>query len=106
MQIYSKDKDELCSTEEDKSECSYKKQKDAKNEFTYDVPYNLDAFNVFGCGRTIMDRLDVPYKRACMATPKEEYFMEMLNPLPEHNHRHGTPLSSKKFQEAVSRVME
>ena len=41
-----------------------------------------------------------------MATPKEEYFMEMLNPLPEHNHRHGTPLSSKKFQEAVSRVME
>ena len=41
-----------------------------------------------------------------MATPKEEYFMDMLDSLLEHNHRHGTPLSSKKRREAVIRVME
>ena len=41
-----------------------------------------------------------------MDTPKEDYFMEMLDSLLEHNHCHGTPLSSKKLQEAVIRVME
>ena len=30
----------------------------------------------------------------------------MLDSLLEHNHRHGTPLSSKKLQEAVIIVME
>ena len=30
----------------------------------------------------------------------------MLNSLLKHNRRHGTPLSSKKLQEAVSIVME
>ena len=30
----------------------------------------------------------------------------MLDSLLEHNHRHGTPLSSKKLQETVIRVME
>ena len=30
----------------------------------------------------------------------------MLDSSPEHNHRHGTPLSSKKLQETVIRVME
>ena len=46
------------------------------------------------------------YERVYMATPREEYFTEMLNSLLEHNHRNGTPLSSKNLQEAVSRVME
>ena len=32
--------------------------------------------------------------------------MEMLDSIIQHNHRHGTPLSSKKLREAVIRVME
>ena len=93
----STDKDKLFSTEEDKSECDIKKQKDANNEVTYDVPKYFNSFNVFKCGRNILDRLDVLYERSCMATPKEEYFMEMLDSLLEHNHCHGTQLSSKKL---------
>ena len=41
-----------------------------------------------------------------MATPREEYYTKMLDSLLGHTHCHGTPLSSKNLQEAVSRVME
>ena len=41
-----------------------------------------------------------------MATPKEEYFTELLEYLIEHNHRHGTPISNEKLQESVIRVMD
>ena len=53
-QSCSTDKEELCSTEEDKSECAITKQKDAKNEVTYDVPNYFNAFNVFKCGRKLL----------------------------------------------------
>ena len=70
------------------------------------MPNYFNAFNVFERGRKILDRLEVSYKRDCMATPKEGYFTEMLDSLIKHNHRPGTPLSNKKLQEAVCRVME
>ena len=41
-----------------------------------------------------------------MATAREEYLTNMLDSILDHNHCQGTPLSSKKLQEAVSRVME
>ena len=63
LQSCSTDKDELCSTEEDKSECTITKQKDANIEVTYDVSNYFNAFNVFECGRNILDRLDVSYER-------------------------------------------
>ena len=37
---------------------------------------------------------------------QEIIFTEKLNSLLEHNHCHGKPLSCKKLQKAVSRVME
>ena len=40
-----------------------------------------------------------------MATTREECYTKMLDSLLNHNDCHGTPLSSKKLQEAVSRVM-
>ena len=105
-QSYSTDEDELCSTEEDKSECTNTKTKDANNEVTYDVPKYFNSFNVFKCGRNILDRLDMSYERTCIATPKEEYFVEILDQLIEHNHCHGTSMSNEKLREAVIRVME
>ena len=80
----------------------YKKKK----EVTYDVPYYFSAFNVFECGRKLLDRLDVSYERLYIATPKEEYFTEMLHSLIERNRCHSTPMSNKNLQEAVIRVME
>ena len=48
----------------------YYETKDANNEVTYDVPNYFNAFNVFECGRNLLDRIDVSYERAYMATPK------------------------------------
>ena len=66
----------------------------------------FNDFNVFEYGKNILDRLDVSYGRACMATSREEYFTNMLDYLLDDNERHCTPLSSKKLQEVVSRVIE
>ena len=70
------------------------------------MPNNFNAFNVFECTRKLLDRLGVSYERAYMATPKEEYFTEMLDHLNEYNDHHGQQLSSKKLRYAVIRVME
>ena len=82
------------------------KQKDANNEVTYDVPNYVNAFNIFERRRKLLDRLDVSYERACMATPKEEYFTDILDSLIKHNICHGMPFSNKNLQEAVCRVTE
>ena len=41
----------------------YKEPSDTKEVTSY--------FNIFECGRNILDRLDVTYERACISTPKE-----------------------------------
>ena len=66
----------------------------------------FNAFKVLKCKRKLLDRLDVSYKRACMATEREVYFANILDSLLDDNDRHGTPLSSKYLQESVIRVME
>ena len=106
LQSCSTDEDELCYTEEDKPECAIRKQKDAKNEVTYDLPSYFNASKILECGRRILDRLDMSYEITCMATQRAEYFTKMLYYLLEHKHRHNTPLSSKNLQEAVRRVTE
>ena len=42
-------------------------QRDAKNEITNDVTNYFNVFNIFECGRNLLDRLDLSYERACMA---------------------------------------
>ena len=41
-----------------------------------------------------------------MATPREEYFTEMLDHINKYNERHSKQLSSKKLQEDFLRVLE
>ena len=92
----------LCSTEEDKSECTITEQKDAGNEVTYDVP-NFNVSNVFEYGRS---NTDMSYERAYMATSSNECFTEMLDDLNKYHDYHGQRLSIKNFKEAVLRIME
>ena len=49
--------------------------------------------------------IDMSYERACMATPRDEYYTNMLETLIDHNDHHNEPLTSEKLQQAVSRVM-
>ena len=47
-------------------------------------------FNIFECGRNLLDRLDVMYQRAFMATPEEnDYYKEMLKNLIKVNNAGG-----------------
>ena len=50
------------------------KQKDANNEAEYEESSVTDElpsyFNIFKCGRNILNRLDMTYERACMSTQK------------------------------------
>ena len=60
-------------------------------------------FNIFEYGRNILERLDVKYERACMATPKYKYYNTLLNNLVYGNNRKGKPFSN---EQAVGKVME
>ena len=40
-----------------------------------------------------------------MATPRDEYYTNMLETLIDHYYRHNAPFSSEKLQRAASRVM-
>ena len=97
---------------EDESECVHKninKQKDTNNEAEYEDSSVTDEvpsyFNIFECGRNILNRLDRTYEQACIATMKNKYFEKMLETLVDHNDYHNAPLSNEKLQQAVSKVM-
>ena len=97
LQNYSADVDKLYSTEIEKSEYTITEQTYAEYEkysVTKEVPI---YFNMFECGRNHLDRLDVTYERACMATPKEKYYTKLLKTLVDENNRNGVPFSNEKI---------
>ena len=63
-------------------------------------------FNIFECGRNLLDRLDVTYQRAFMATPQDKYYNAFLDTLVKDNNLKGKPLSNDRIQQAVGKVME
>ena len=107
--IYSKDKDKSKgivvderSTEEDESEYVHKnisKKEDANNEAEYEessVTHEVPRyFNKFEFGRNLLNRLDVTYERACMATPRDKYYTKMLETIVVYNYHHNAPLSNE-----------
>ena len=90
--------------EKDESECVHKninRQKDENNETGYEEYSVTDevpiCFNIFKYGGNLLNRLDVKYERACMATKEEEYYTDLLETMIEHNNNSKTPLSKKNF---------
>ena len=93
-----------CSTEEDKSECvdiNTNKQKEANNEAEYEessVTHEVTIYvNIYECGRSILNRLDMTYELACMATSKQKYFTKLLETVVDYNIHHNAPLSNEKI---------
>ena len=59
-------------------------------------------FNIFGCGRNILDQIDVTYQWVFMATPSEnDYYKGMLNNLIKVNNNEGGPLCNENLRQAV-----
>ena len=63
-------------------------------------------FSIYKCGINLLDRLDVMYQWAFMATPKDKYYNALLDTLLKDNNIRGEPLSNEKIQQAVSEVFE
>ena len=63
-------------------------------------------FNIYECGRNLLDQLDVTYQRAFMATPKDKYYNALLDTLVKYNNLKWEPLSNEKIQQAVGKVIE
>ena len=57
-------------------------------------------FNIFECGRNLLDQLDVTYQRAFMATPEYEYYKEMTKSLIKAN-SDGGKLCNEKIRKSV-----
>ena len=53
-----------------------------------------------------MDRLDVTYQRAFMATSKDKYYNSFLDTLVKDNNLRDKPLSNENIQKAVGKVIE
>ena len=66
----------------------------------------LSYSNLFECGTNILDRLDVTYERACMATPKDKYYTKLLKNIVDENNCNDAPLSNGNIQQSVRIVME
>ena len=63
-------------------------------------------FNIFECGRNLLDLIYLTYQRAFMATPQEKYYTKMLENLAKINNRYGEPFSNEKLRQAVSNLRE
>ena len=63
-------------------------------------------FNIYDCGRNLLERLDVTYQQAFMATPKEKYYNVFLDTLVKDNDIRGEQLYNQKIQKAVGKVIE
>ena len=106
MQNYYADVDEICSTEIYISDYTITEQRGAEYEESSVTKEVLIYFNIFECGANILDRIDVTYERACMATPKDKYYTKLLKTIVNDNNRKGAPLSNENIQQAVNIVME
>ena len=63
-------------------------------------------FNIFEYDRNLLDRLDVTYQRAFMATPQDKYYKVLLNNIFKNNIHKGAPLFNENLRQAVGKVME
>ena len=60
-------------------------------------------FNIFECGKNILNILDMTYERACMATPRDKYYGKMLETIVDYT---NAPLSNEKLRQEMHTDME
>ena len=63
-------------------------------------------FNIFKCGKTLLNRLDATCEQACITTARYRYSTEMYKTLTDYNDRNNEPLLNDNIREAISKVIE
>ena len=88
-------------------------QKNAKNEAEYEKPSVIyypvvkepSFFTIFECGKNILNRLQVMYEQACMATLRDKYYTKMLETLVDYNDHNNATLSNENLRQKISKVV-
>ena len=79
----------------------YTQKKDEKNEIEYEeysvTDEVLSYLKICECGRIFLNRHDVTYERAYMATTKDKYYTKMLETIIDYNDRNNAPLTNKNL---------
>ena len=79
-----------------------KKLKDDEHKEPLVTQKVTSYFNIFECGRNLLDQLDVTYQQAFMATSaQDEYYREMTKSLIKQNIRSYGEIWNEKIQQAV-----
>ena len=88
------------------SEYTITELKDEENKENTMTQIVKSYFNIYECGRNLLDRLDVTYQPAFMATPPNKYCFALLDTLVKDNNLRGKPFSNQKIQKVISDVIE
>ena len=105
-QNYSTDVDEICYTDIDISEYIITEQKDAEYKEPWVTKEVKRYFNIFECGRNLLDRLDVTYQQDFMATLQDKYYTRWLDDVVKMNNCNGETLSNENLRQSASYVKE
>ena len=107
--------DHESSIEERESECVHKSVNKEKMQklsiawgtFGYGKPSCQETiyFNIFECGKNILNKIDATCKRACIATSREKYYTKIYDTLIGHNDRNNASLSNENIQDAIHKVI-
>ena len=58
-------------------------------------------FNIFECGKNVLNRIDKKCEQACMATPRDKYYTKLYETLVDYNYCNDSPLSNEKIVQAI-----
>ena len=64
------------------------------------------CFNLLEYDENILNRLEVMYKRACMATSRDKYYTEMFRTLTYYNYRNNAPLLNENILKEIYKVTD
>ena len=80
-------------------------RKNAKNETEHEktlvtnnpVVKEPRYFNIFECGKNVLNKLDAIHKGACMANYRDQYYTKFSRTLTDFNSRNDAPLSNENI---------
>ena len=62
-------------------------------------------FNIFECGKNILNKIDATCERACMENPRDKYYTELFRTITYCNDSNSAPLSNENIRYAIHRVI-
>ena len=62
-------------------------------------------FNIFECGKNILNRIEATCKWACMENSSDKYYNELLRTITYCNDCNYVPLSNEKIREVMHKVI-